>query len=94
MIRTEKYPVACHAPEITLEKIAEYEAIISSVEDREVKDRCLDLIECVKAYIIHPTSTEDVGETFVYGEGDAKKSCKIHPFDQGKISALWASPPT
>jgi len=89
MIRTDKYPVACHAPEITTEKVSEYETLISGITDREVKDRCADLLSCVKEYMTLPASAEDTGDTFVFGEGAARKSCKIHPFDQSKVNALW-----
>ncbi len=90
-------PAVCFAPELTDEKLAEYEKLISACGDEEVKDAGLECLAAVKAWWDLPESqrTDKVKYEILGGTADKRTIHKyeVQPLEDEHVKKLWSAVP-
>ena len=85
---TNKIPVACFAPPLTDEKLAEYETLINSLDAGEVKDAMQECLTCTKAWWDLPESTRTDGDKFQIIHQKKEKTYSVTPLEKEHVKQL------
>ncbi len=82
-------PVACFAPPLTDEKIANYKLLINSQASSEVADAMVMCLKCVEAWWNLPESTRtDVKRWGILHKGQKSEFVET-PLEEDHIKKLW-----
>lgn len=92
-VPANQIPVACFAPPLTDEKLAEYQALIDSCQDIRIKDAMTQCMSCVKAWWELPVSSRRDFKTWSIGrrnESGQMKTIEYNeiPLEEDHIKAL------
>lgn len=84
-------PVACFAPPLTDELLANYETLVATLpaERAELKDAMQQCLACVKAWWELPASTRTDGETFDIRHRGEKRKYTVTPLESEQVQRLW-----
>lgn len=92
-VPANQIPVACFAPPLTDEKIAEYQAIIDGCQDARIKDAMNQCMACVKVWWELPVSErKDIKLWSIKHRGQEIEYIE-RPLEQEHVKALDAVTP-
>ena len=87
---TNQIPVACFAPELTADKIAEYTTLIGATDPTsEVGDALRCCLTCVQAWHDLPVSTRQDSDRYTIQHLGETVSYSVTPLEESHIAALW-----
>jgi hypothetical protein len=92
-IITDRLPCACHAPDLTDEKLAEYEALISAQPAGELRDALGECYAAVALWWSLPESTRDDGDRFKIRHGGRDAVLQVTPLTDELVGRLHAAVP-
>lgn len=85
---TDRFPVACFAPDLTEEKLESYEEIVDSYREGPVKDACSELLKMVYKWWDMPESEETPKTRPILHKG-VNTEFSIIPFSNEQVDNLW-----
>lgn len=86
-------PVACFAPPLSDELLAQYKTLIDIVPNEELRDALLSCYNCVMAWWNLPESKRNDGLWFEIKHKDEEKRLKVIPLEDEQIKQLWDATP-
>jgi len=86
-------PVACFAPPLTDEKLAEYQMLIDGLEPSPVKDVMDECMAAVKLWWELPESARKDGKQWKLLHRGKETSYDETPLEKEHVKALWAAVP-
>lgn len=86
-----RIPNACFAPELTDEKLGEYQDRVASIpnDERELKDVLSALLNCVLTWWALPVSEKPAKEKFTFLHRGETKEIGVVPLEDAHVEALW-----
>lgn len=88
---SNKLPVACFAPPLTVELLTQYQAMIEDLgdEQREVREALEGCLRCVKLWWDLPESERKDGKKFLIEHRGQTTEYEAVPLEAAHVQALW-----